>query len=75
MKITVPSYTVVRCDRCEAESKQGEGIFKNGGAHGTMHVWSRSAMGDAGGITMDIDLCSDCAIDFEKFLKNKDNKK
>lgn len=73
MKINIPAQVILKCDRCGAEGKDGEGAFQYGGASGKMQIWSRDYMGNAGGITIDLELCSYCSCEFEKFLSN--NKK
>lgn len=69
----VPAKTILTCDRCNRSDVMSEGIFSNGGVHADkLQRWARGYDGSAGGISMDLDLCSDCANDFDKFLNEKE---
>lgn len=57
------------CDRC---GRKGEkfysGAFQCGGMHATsVEVWS-GVGGSIGGGYRDIDFCSDCAVEFERWM-------
>lgn len=71
----IPAKDLLTCDRCGAKGEQfKEGPFHNGGLHSQkVEIWNRSYNGNTGGggATRELDLCSDCAGEFNLWLKGR----
>lgn len=67
----IPAQTILVCDRCGREGVQyREGAF----AHGGLHIrgaesWGAAWNGDIGGAHVNYDLCAECQVAFERWLK------
>ncbi len=65
----IPEQTIMTCDRCGTDKQED---FANGGTHAKkVNIWARGYDGAAGGITKDIDLCSNCSNKFQDFMSPK----
>jgi len=62
-KKVIPEQVTVFCDRC---NKEGINIDLKIRAEKTGRDWSGEAVG---GTTSNLELCTDCLIEFETFMK------
>lgn len=64
-KENIPATIKYTCDRCKTDNQKN---FEYGGLNGKIHIWCRDMLGNAGGSTLEIDLCNNCSNDFNKFV-------
>ena len=63
-KVEVPAKVEYVCDRCGGKN------FQDGGLHLKGHIWSRDALGNAGGADKTYDFCTGCVGSFILWLRN-----